>query len=72
MNKRTGLAFLIALAPLLTWAHPGHGGTDGWTIIHYFVEWPHAVLSWTVVLLIVIVTRYLWREEKRQNADKDA
>lgn len=31
------------LLPLVTFAHPGHGSTEGFTIIHYMLEPVHLV-----------------------------
>ena len=39
------ISLLAAALPLAAMAHPGHGGTDGWTITHYFVEPQHAVVT---------------------------
>jgi len=61
MKKLT--AFLTLLIPALTWAHPGHGDTDGYTIIHYFSEPQHAIITLGV---LAAVTVYIMRE-RRQN-----
>ena len=53
-------SLLATALPLAALAHPGHGGTDGWTITHYFVEPQHAlttVLAIGGVLLLSYVVR---------------
>ena len=58
--KKTIAALLVTIiAPLFTYAHPGHGGTDGYSIIHYFVEPVHAVVTWSVlgIAFLYIATR---------------
>jgi hypothetical protein len=49
-----------AVAPLIIYAHPGHGSTDGYSIIHYFVEPVHAVVTWgalAVAFIYILATR---------------
>jgi hypothetical protein len=42
----------------LAFAHPGHGGSDGYTIIHYFNEPQHAIITIGVtVAAIVLIVR---------------
>lgn len=49
---------LAASLPFLAFAHPGHGGTDGYTIIHYFSEPQHALISIAVMAgAIVLIVR---------------
>ncbi|WP_072363788.1 hypothetical protein [Chitinophaga sancti] len=50
---KRSLILSIILLPLLASAHPGHGTTEGFTIIHYFTEWNHAMFTWPVILLTV-------------------
>lgn len=38
-------SLLTTALPLAALAHPGHGGTDGWTITHYFTEPQHALVT---------------------------
>lgn len=52
----------VALMPFIAMAHPGHGDTGGFTIIHYFTEPVHvlaglAAITMTVTLLIKWTTR---------------
>lgn len=50
--------FATLVAPLITLAHPGHGETDGYTIIHYFVEPMHAVATFGVLIAAFAYIRY--------------
>ncbi|MEI8097187.1 MAG: hypothetical protein WCG74_00040 [Sediminibacterium sp.] len=56
---------LALLLPATTWAHPGHGETDGYSIIHYFSEPQHAIITLGVMTIAVI---YILRERKRNRA----
>lgn len=56
------LFVLVALMPFIGAAHPGHGDTGGFTIIHYFTEPVHvlaglAAIAMTVTVLIKWTTR---------------
>jgi len=55
------IASLATLTPLLALAHPGHGESEGYTIIHYFSEPQHAL----VTLGVVVVTGIFIAWEKR-------
>ncbi len=70
--KKISMMGLIALLPVLAFAHPGHGDTGGYTIIHYFVELPHALIMWPVVIAIAIHFRYLYRRELKEESVKKA
>ena len=63
MKKIT--AILAILFPVLTWAHPGHGDTDGYTIIHYFSEPQHAIITLGV---LVAVSVYIVRERRKNRS----
>lgn len=57
---------LIAAAllfPFISFAHDGHGTTSGFTITHYFVELPHAVFTWSFIVVGFILISY-FRERK--------
>lgn len=57
--------FFSALAiPFIALAHPGHGETDGYTIIHYFTEPTHAILTVGVMVAAIVLIRY----ERKKNA----
>lgn len=62
--KRIFASLPVLLLPIITLAHPNHGDTDGFTIIHYIAE-PIHVVSLVLVGLAVIV---LTREFKHQKA----
>lgn len=66
MKKITFAVVVIVLAPLIGSAHPGHGSTDGYSIIHYFVEPVHAVITYSILLFAAV---YIWytRRQKQQN-----
>lgn len=54
------------LVPFFSFAHPGHGETGGYTIIHYFVEPTHAIFTWSFIIAGFVLATYL----KRRNASK--
>lgn len=66
MKKNIFATVIIFLAPLLVLAHPGHGDTGGYTIIHYFVEPVHAVITYSILFIAAI---YIWhaRKQRQQN-----
>lgn len=52
--------FLFAIGsifPFAASAHPGHGGTDGFTIIHYMREPEHIALGILVLAFVYAVVR---------------
>lgn len=63
------LASAIAtLSPITLMAHPGHGGHEhdgGYTITHYFTQPSHAVVSFTVLAITVILIRNLRRKNEK-------
>ena len=62
MTKWIAFYTLIAcIAPMISLAHPGHGGTDGFTIIHYFTELQHAIVNVVLLALIVVYVKLLRR-----------
>lgn len=66
MKKTALFALATTLTPLLALAHPGHGSTEGYTITHYFVEMPHALLSWAGLASLFVLSYYLIREKRRK------
>jgi hypothetical protein len=69
MKKRflyTSLSGL--LLPFAGMAHPGHGETGGFTIIHYFTEPVHAIFSIGLVVATVLYIRL--QDKKRQAQEK--
>jgi len=65
--KRTMIAALaIMLLPVFGWAHPGHGETGGYTIIHYFLEPEHALFAWSLVAIIAASVYIIYRVRKYQ------
>lgn len=70
MKKLRPGAWLIAtaIAPLSLSAHPGHGETEGFSIIHYFTEPVHA----TVTVLGTIGVFLLYKALRRSANNKKA
>ena len=64
------VATLLAVAiPLAVAAHPGHGETEGFSIIHYFSEPVHALASVAGLgILLFVLTRYFSRKSGDKNA----
>ncbi len=63
------LIFLIALfLPGMILAHPGHGVSDGWSILHYTINVEHAIpLVLAVTAGIILYTKI--RVVKKINKD---
>lgn len=49
------LALTTAALPLFAMAHPGHGEHDGYTIIHYFTEPQHAIITLGVMTAAIVL-----------------
>lgn len=51
------LMLIIVSMPEMMLAHPGHGdhSHDGWSIIHYFTQPEHALVSIAIVLSLAVV-----------------
>ena len=64
--KKLAASLSSFIVPLITFAHPGHGDTDGYTIIHYFKEPLHLIVFAAVTLVAVLYFRYLKRKEQRR------
>jgi hypothetical protein len=58
------LAVSAFIAPIMASAHPGHGETEGFSIIHYMVETDHAVVLGALALCAGIY--YLYAKSKKQ------
>lgn len=56
------IASLAVLTPLFALAHPGHGETEGYTIIHYFTETQHLL----VTLGVMVLTTFFVVKERRK------
>ena len=53
------MMIFIAFMPELLLAHPGHGGHEGgYTIIHYFIEPVHAIVSIGCIVTIIAFVAY--------------
>jgi hypothetical protein len=60
MKKIAFALMLVVLAlPTFTLAHPGHGETGGYTIIHYLVEPVHAIVTIGIIVTIIAFTMYV-------------
>lgn len=58
-------ATCAVLFPLISLAHPGHGETEGYTIIHYFTEPQHAFITLGIFALTAV---YISRERKKRQS----
>ena len=54
------------IVPVITFAHPGHGDTDGYSIIHYFKEPVHLAVFASVTVIAILYFRYVKRREQRR------
>lgn len=61
------LSFFLLSMPLVSLAHPGHGETGGYTIIHYFIEPMHAVVTYSILFgtLAYIIYRRTNKQPKQ-------
>ena len=62
------LVLIIVSLPELMLAHPGHGdhSHDGWSIIHYFTQPNHAIVSFAIVISLAWVTLYLLKARSKR------
>ncbi|MBK5270682.1 MAG: hypothetical protein JJE22_06680 [Bacteroidia bacterium] len=64
MKKFAFIVMIVLLLPVSLLAHPGHGGTDGFSITHYFVEPEHAITTVSFIVLFAGVVYYRWKKAK--------
>jgi len=68
--KKIALVFTLLctiLLPMLSSAHPGHGETEGYTIIHYITEPVHVLpIIGTVCAVLLFVQYWLKKDQRRQ------
>lgn len=62
--KKT-LSFLLGLIPFASFAHEGHGHTEGFTITHYFVEPEHAITILVAGLVMYLFYKNIMRRENK-------
>jgi hypothetical protein len=58
------LSLLAGLIPFFSFAHEGHGHTDGFTITHYFVEPQHSVTVLIGAVLFYVIYKNVRKEDK--------
>jgi hypothetical protein len=67
MKKLLALVFIALLVfPVMLYAHPGHGSTGGYTIIHYLVEPGHIVskaIALVFIVCIILSARSQWKRK---------
>jgi hypothetical protein len=60
------LMIFIAFLPEVLLAHPGHGGHEGgYTIIHYFIEPMHAVVTIGCIVAVIAFVRMSRKKSKQ-------
>ncbi len=60
------LSVLASALPVAAMAHPGHGDSEGFSIIHYFTEPVHVLVGLGAVLLFsVFYTRFFGKKESK-------
>lgn len=63
-------SFFILMIPFAGIAHPGHGETGGFTIIHYFAE-PLHIFAWLSVLTaIAIFIQFKYKQRRIKKLTK--
>jgi putative Mn2+ efflux pump MntP len=68
MKKLIAYLLIVLLTlPVLAFAHPGHGSTDGYTIIHYLVEPAHVVFQVIIIVLVAYIVKLKQKEKNQKN-----
>ena len=62
--KRKIFSFTAAALPFFASAHPGHGDTEGYTIIHYFTEPQHLIVTGLLMITTIVLVKYIRRERQ--------
>jgi hypothetical protein len=67
ISLRMKVKFISAatILPLFSLAHPGHGETDGFSIIHYFSEPMHAIVTVGAIVVMFAGYRYFRRKSQK-------
>jgi hypothetical protein len=47
------------LVPFISFAHHGHGVSEGFTITHYFIEPEHAIYTWSFIAGALLLVKFL-------------
>ncbi len=63
--------FIIIVSPLILTAHPGHGETGGYSIVHYFVEPVHLIITLSSMITGIAVLHF-FRKKKIEKKLNDA
>ncbi len=58
------IAIVLSFLPVATFAHPGHGETEGFSIIHYMLEPAHLFIA---IVLVGVAGILLFRRRKEEN-----
>ena len=62
------LMLLVTMVfPLILWAHPGHGETEGFTIKHYMVEPEHVLFA---LLALAVVIFFVGRKKEMHDVEE--
>ena len=66
--KRTSIipGILLLVFPALSYAHDGHGHTEGYTITHYFTEPLHLAITAAILLMSgILVAKRIARNKRK-------
>ncbi len=64
-------SFLILMIPFASIAHPGHGETGGFTIIHYFAEPLHIFVWLSLLTAIAVFIQYKNKQRHLKKHNKE-
>lgn len=64
------LLLSVLMIPVLSFAHPGHGLTDGHSIQHYLTEPVHAAAIFSGIAIIAGLMYYGFSRRRLQKAKK--
>lgn len=59
------LIFGASAVPFIALAHPGHGETEGFSIIHYFTEPMHVIVTVGAVVALYAGYRFFRRKSEK-------
>ncbi len=64
----TVISFIVLMVlPVIAFAHPGHGATDGHSLWHYLTE-PFHIISMIAALILLVGVIYWYVAKKRKKA----
>ncbi|MFO8029575.1 MAG: hypothetical protein R6U28_06920 [Cyclonatronaceae bacterium] len=66
LKNGTALLILVLTACAAAWAHPGHGETEGYSLLHYFSEPFHVIPMAAVIVASVLIFLFIYSRRKKR------